>query len=113
MTKIAKSNRGGDCYQANGRKILDKPENSGWVLCHGLVTGQGKIAGLQFGHCWCEDDEQVYDYSNSRNITIPKVLYYALGNIEKVFRYKPSEVRKIVIEDGTWGPWEKEAKTWR
>ena len=104
----------GDCYQANGRKILGKPDSSGWVLCHGLVTGQGKIRGIQFGHCWCEEGDNVHDFSNDREVTVPKMLYYALGNIEpeNVFKYTPEQVREKALESGTWGPWEKESQEW-
>lgn len=112
---MKKENTGGDCYQANGRKILDKTDSSGWILCHGEVTGQGAIKGVRFGHCWCEEGDQVHDFSNGRNLTVPKILYYALGNIDekKVFKYTPDQLRKIVVKDGTWGPWEKESKSWR
>jgi len=116
--KISKKNRGGDCYVVAGKIALnnrlpdgDKPEFIGEpYVVHAQVTGQGAIAGLKYGHAWVEDDEYVYDYSNRRNIKIPKELYYKLGQViiqqPIYFKYTFGETRKKMAESGHFGNWE-------
>lgn len=101
----------GDCYQANGRKITDiliKGKGPMWKLVHGIVINQADH--LPMGHCWIENNEMVLDFSNGREIEMPKMLYYALGNIVEsdCIKYTAEEVRHWILETGHWGPWELE-----
>lgn len=79
---------------------------------HGIVTGQGPINGIEYGHAWVEDGDTVHDYSRGRDIQMPKMLYYAFGNIDesKQFRYTPEEMRKKILDTGHWGPWDLQSK---
>ncbi len=55
----------GDCYQANGNHILQQSfagKGKGLVLVHGVALLQSD--GQPFGHCWLEQGNTVYDYSN-------------------------------------------------
>ena len=110
--EIPPSCQGGDCFEAAGRYFMDNAvfpyQREGIVLVHGEVTGQGPIEGLKYGHAWIEEGDTVIDMSRGRNVKMPKILYYALGNIEeeKTFRYTPQEFRKKIIETEHWGPWD-------
>lgn len=103
--RIPSKNKGGDCYSAAGRYILDNMDPE-LILVHGIVTGQGDIEGIQFGHAWVEDGNRVIDVSNGRNIQLPKQFYYKLGKIKKTKRYKREEALKKMLETGHFGPWE-------
>jgi hypothetical protein len=83
---ISKKNKGGDCYMVAGRIAMDifnkdlKFIGTPYVV-HTEVGGQGKLEGIRYGHAFIEDDENVYDYSNNREIVIPKQIYYYFGRI--------------------------------
>jgi len=83
-------------------------KNDNLILVHGEVTGLGPIAGIKYGHAWIEDGDTVIDTAGGKDIRMSKILYYALGNIDesKVFKYKPEEFRKKVLEYEHWGPWD-------
>jgi hypothetical protein len=106
---IPKSCQAGDCYCAAGHYLMEhgmsKPN---LVLVHGEVTGQGKIKNIKYGHAWIEDGDMVIDNSQGRHIELPKMVYYALGNIEpeKTFRYTLEQMRKKILDTEHWGPWE-------
>jgi len=109
-----KTPKKGDCYDANGRYIIDqkiggKPQ--GLKLVHGVAILQ--TDGKPFGHCWLEKGNEVWDFSNGKNIRLPKELYYALGRIPvhgyKLYKYTADEVAKFIVKTGHWGPWESKA----
>jgi hypothetical protein len=105
--KIPSKNKGGDCYEASGRQILDNQyKDKDLVLVHGIVTGQGAIEGIQFGHAWVEKGNTVIDKSNGRSIELPKAVYYALGKIKKTKRYTVAEAVKKMLDTGHFGPWD-------
>lgn len=108
--KIPKKNKGGNCYEVAGRYVLDQQFSENLkrdlILVHGEVTGQGAISGIKYGHAWVEQGDTVIDKSNNRDLQIPKLAYYALGNITRTVRYTPEEMRKKVLEFGHWGPWD-------
>ena len=104
----------GDCYEANGKWFMENSLLGGkdMVLVHGEVTGQGPLDGVKYGHAWVEDGDTVIDVSNGKNLRIPKVLYYALGNIEdNVHKYKSSDFRRKIMKYGHWGPWDLRTST--
>ena len=120
--KVKKENSGGDCYVVAGEFAMGKlfaPKQIDYVgtpyVVHAEVKGQGAIEGLRYGHAWVEDDEWVYDFSNGREITFPKVLYYLIGNIKtdnpkKYRRYTFEEARRKMVQTGNYGCWDIETE---
>ena len=120
--KVKKENSGGDCYVVAGEFAMGKlfaPKQIDYVgtpyVVHAEVKGQGAIEGLRYGHAWVEDDEWVYDFSNGREITFPKVLYYHIGNIKtdnpkKYRRYTFEEARRKMVQTGNYGCWDIETE---
>jgi hypothetical protein len=112
--------KGGDCYEAAAQFCMGfMPEPVQFVgepyLVHAEVKGQGKAEGIRFGHAWVEDDENVYDYSNGRRIVMPKVVYYAIGDIqtenpEKYQRYRFPDARAKMLKTKHYGSWDIETE---
>lgn len=127
----------GDCYQAAVQTALEllAEENDSqtvWV-CHGQVSGQGKVAGVRFGHAWVEVEQTVEvpdeapaelrevwsgrvvafctDKANGNDVSLPRELYYRAGDIDadEVQRYSYEEAVALMIETEHYGPWEGEA----
>jgi len=119
--RYKKGGKLGDCYEAAGNFCIGSmysPELE-FVgepyLVHAEVKGQGKAEGLRFGHAWVEDDENVYDYSNGREIVMPKVVYYAIGDIQtndpkKYQRYTFPEARAKMLKTKHYGSWDIETE---
>ena len=65
-------------------------------LVHGMVSGQGQLEGVRFGHCWVEKGNRCIDKSNGNNIDFPKKLYYSLLQAPvpgtKLYKYTSEEV---------------------
>ena len=98
----------GDCYQAGGRLIMNFFGDKEHKLVHGMVSGQGALEGVRFGHCWVESKGTVLDHSNDRKLEIPKDVYYLLGRIDpaECHYYTPEEAAKKMTDKGHWGPWD-------
>lgn len=107
--ELPADNQNGTCYQDALHYMMSKGKrgDKSMLLCHGLVTGQGPISGIVYGHAWVEKGGTVVD--ETVPITIDKRIYYAIGNIKEknVYRYTFDEMAKKVTEFGTYGPWEK------
>jgi len=107
---ISENNKGGDCYMVAAKYLENEyfKGNKNLVLVHGEVEGQGAIAGIRYGHAWVEDGDMVIDKSGNRDIHLPKIIYYSLGNINpnKAFKYNYEQMRKKTLEYGHWGPWD-------
>ena len=108
--RIPEKNRHGDCYSAAGKYILDHPHKPDLFLVHGIVTGQGPIAGIKYGHAWVEEGDLVIEVSNGRNLRLPKAAYYALGQIEKTIRYSATEAVKKMLDSHHFGPWDLKSR---
>lgn len=106
--EIPKECTGGDCYEVSGRYVMDRHFMglSNPVLVHGTVTGQGKIHGIEYDHAWVEEGDEALDMSCGRNIRMPKVVYYALGQIKDTKTYTYEQMREMVNKYKHWGPWE-------
>lgn len=109
---------GGDCFDAAFDFMYENTisnEIPNLKLVHGFVSGQGKLNGYRFTHAWCEDEDNVYDYSNGKTVKILKMLYYGIGNINEYQGkyYDKDEFRKMVITHGNKGPWEVENKVYK
>lgn len=113
MTRLAST--GGDCYLANGRYFMDNAyRQPNLRIVHGEVMGQGELQGISYGHCWCEIDGDVLDFSNGREIRIDKRVYYALGSIDRLNNYHTYDLMEFnekISEFAHWGPWDLKTKT--
>jgi hypothetical protein len=110
----------GDCYRAAADFCMGKwfaPEQIEFVgtpyLVHAEVKGQGMIEGIRYGHAWIEDDVNVYDFSNNREVILPKELYYILGDVnttdpKKYQKYTFEEARAKMLETKHYGSWDIE-----
>ena len=112
-----KFDHSGDCFDSAFDLMFDnifRKNIKNLKLVHGIVSGQGKVSGYRFTHAWCEDDENVYDNSNNRTITIPKIIYYSIGNInpEQCKYYDEKQFREMVNKFKNKGPWEIENKSY-
>lgn len=110
-----KKHTGGDCYMAAYRHIVDVGkygQEQDALLCHGMVTGQGPLAGKRFSHAWVEvrDGQQVIvrDLSNGKDVTLPRDAYYRLGQVEasSVHRYTFEEALILSLRTQHFGPWD-------
>jgi len=99
----------GDCYTV---AYKEQEKSNQYVLVHGLVQGQGKLKGIKYNHAWVEDTKNdiVIDRTiQSKNLQeMPKIAYYALGQIQEneVFRYTFIEKIEKSSKFETYGPWE-------
>lgn len=103
-THQAAKPRGGDCYQAAGRYILDNP-TADVHLVHADVTGRGPMEGVRMGHAWVEDGDDVIDNANGGAVRLPRDVYHALGDVRNAVRYTPSEAMAMMAEHEHFGPW--------
>jgi GNAT superfamily N-acetyltransferase len=113
--RISRKNKGGDCYVVAGHFAMGDYRNIDFqgepFVVHAEVLGQGAISGVRYGHAWVEDDVNVYDFSNNRQIVFPKDLYYAIGNVKtdnplKYQKYTFEQARKKMLETGIYGCWD-------
>jgi hypothetical protein len=112
----------GDCYRAAADFCMGKwfaPKQLEFVgtpyLIHAEVKGQGMIEGIRYGHAWIEDDVNVYDFSNNREVILPKEIYYILGDVnttdpKKYQKYTFEEARAKMLETKHYGSWDIETE---
>jgi hypothetical protein len=98
----------GDCYPAAARFLLSLGRNTDARLVHGVVSGQGKLAGVRFGHAWVEINGWVIDPSNGKKLCMARDRYYQLGKIDpsQSRSYSYQEVLRATVQSGHYGPWE-------
>lgn len=125
LAKQALEASGGDCYEAAGRYIMDRPFDKDLVLVHGEVMGRGELHGVWFGHAWIESGDEVIEVSNGKNIKMPKHIYYILGTIDQpyyqdgkmyppknnVLKYTGTQAMDMFSKHETFGHWELETET--
>ena len=104
--KIPAKNKNGDCYVVSYNYMMN---NQGAKLVHGLVDGQGALQGMTYNHSWVEEGNMIVDMTLPKEVqkTLPKEVYYALGNIKTTFEYSFEELLGKAQEYETYGPWEK------
>lgn len=98
----------GDCYMAAARFLLSLGTRSDARLIHGTVTGQGKVAGIRYGHAWVEINGFVLDPSNRRMVCIQREEYYRVGKVApgSLRRYSCRETLAMMNQFAHYGPWE-------
>lgn len=119
--------RGGDCFPvaagfltsglmesvaARSRRPLVKNHKSPWRVVHGLPEGtSGPLTGVRHWHAWVEvqadDGWLVIDYSNDKDLRIPRVIFYLVGQLDEtlVWRFTPAEAEEQRRRWGHCGPW--------
>jgi hypothetical protein len=120
--RLSENNQGGNCYEVAGNiainerlpkavKEFNLMEFQGTpYLIHAEVLGQGAISGIRYGHAWIEDDLFVYDFSNGREIILPKTIYYEMGDVKftppKYYKYTFKEAIDNMLKTGHYGSWD-------
>jgi hypothetical protein len=104
----------GDCAEVAALLVIDYPtaQFPDYLVCHGEPVGRGEAnGGAQYFHAWVEspDGTVVIDRSNGLDVTMPRAVYYAIGQIDEteVDRYTADEVRRLIVDTGHWGPWDE------
>lgn len=119
LAKGGKLKGSGDCYLVAGKIAMGDYKDIDFIgtpyVVHAEVEGQGKISGIKYGHAWVEDDVNVYDYSNGNEFVLPKMIYYAIGNIKtdnpkKYRRYTFDQARLKMLETKNYGCWDLDVK---
>ena len=100
-----------------------------YILVHAEVMGQGRLAGIPYGHCFLvhKATDTVRDMSNGKDVELPRAVYYMLGKIDqseywdddmgrvsrtpKIYEYTREEAMNWMSETGTFGPWELETES--
>jgi len=91
----------GQCYVEAARWQRDNPD---WILCHGTCLGIGPIAGIWFGHAWCERDGIARDCE--LGLELPALLFRSVGNATDVIEYTHIEAVERMLRFEHYGPWE-------
>ena len=105
LDDIPDDNKGGNCYQVAVDTLMKNPNAK---LVHGVVTGQGAINGIQYGHAWVEDGDTVIDNTLRGDLRrLPKQLYYRIGNINITRKYTYNQALENLIKYEHYGPWDK------
>jgi hypothetical protein len=94
----------GNCFEVAGRMILNEKIKE-MLLCHGIVTGKGKLKNKRIIHAWIEINDVVIDFSNSNKIVLRKDNYYKVGKIKEVTKYTQTETAKLMLRNKHFGPW--------
>lgn len=87
------------------------PDLCPFILVQAEVQGQGPLAGKTFGHAWVLDPavNVVFDYSNGRQVVMPKDVYYKLGHVaelDNIYEYTWEEAMIQMLRTQHYGPWE-------
>ena len=107
LEETPEDHKHGNCYVEALHAFMEDPQNR--VLVHGIVTGQGPIEGVQYGHAWVLDGWYVIDKTLSPSMQrLPKDFYYSIGQIDpdNTRMYKGRDVLKMLDKFGTYGPWD-------
>jgi hypothetical protein len=102
---------GGDCFTVAVNYMIENGhDNKNLRVVHGIVDGHGSLHGWEFTHAWCEDGDNIIDNSNGKDMVIPKIIYYSIGNInqKECKYYDMNGVFEQIEKYGVTGPWEIE-----
>ena len=115
MSRVPKKKLG-DCFKVAFHNLREH----GYRLVHAIVTGQGKIAGIQYSHAFNITEveiapgikiDMVVDKSNGLDVQLPVGAYFRLGNITLYREYSQTQAYEKVVDTGTYGPWDAEIIT--
>ena len=99
----------GECFKTAAQELLASANGAGWLLCHGLATGQGGNAlGKRYCHAWLEHRRDDVVWDPSVRVMMDKAQYYRLGQIQEheVRRYTQAQTRQLALEHEHTGPWD-------
>lgn len=116
---IPDEHRGGNCFEEAWNNQSDFYLHEGIdepMICHGIATGAGPLAGTEFTHGWNEyydeelDGVYVIDTSNGNDLRMPAWEYYMLMGIDSgsVHRYNSEEACQEASRTMKYGPWAPE-----
>ena len=93
--------------------IKDSLSHFSLFLVHGIcLIPSGKDEGKRFAHAWVEELGKVYESGIYENqlvyVTFDKKDFYGRLRVEKFTRYSVLQALKLNLENGHYGPWEKE-----
>jgi len=96
----------GNCYEDAGN-ALSFGLRSAWSLIHGRPQLR-RPPWTRYGHAWLEAPDGETCWDPNTDIVMPKLLYYALGNINEKdnFKYNRATTVKWITKTRHWGPWE-------
>lgn len=127
---IPEKNKGGDCFTKAFEYIFQHGvlrDNNNLQLVHAIIQPlMGPLSGVEFGHAWVEDGENVIDTSRNNEV-MNKETYYMLGGLlnfptaedfrnrntkmtikeEKITRYSIKDAKAFAVKHGYYGPWDK------
>ena len=101
---------GGDCFDSAVR-VLYSLEDDSARLVHGIVDNT--LDGRPMLHAWTERELfpgliVCVDKSNGHDVTVPRDLYYKIGNVRGVERYTIERAAENMIRFEHYGPWTNE-----
>lgn len=104
---------GARVFAAEARVPYRKDERGPFRICHGLPVGtSGEIHGLRHWHAWVEvtpplGDVLVLDFSNGKQVTMARTLYYSIGGIgeDHVWRFTINDAERLLRKLRHVGPW--------
>jgi len=98
----------GNCFEANMKKILEiaEIEISNLFLCQGKTI---KSDGNYTVHCWIEYYDLLLDFSDNRQIVLPRHLIYKNKRIleESIVRYTPSQAKELLYSTKEYRPYDE------
>lgn len=99
----------GQCYM-NAYQYASEHEREGWRIVHAIVTGQGGIAGVRFGHAWverCHPMGFIEAHDPAADVRIPAELYRQIGEASDLRVYTLDDARREMVKHGHYGPWDE------
>ena len=100
----------GHCFDEVAERMITDPFMFGkeLVAVHGLPTGTSGEAGKVgvYPHAWLELKSGGLVYDTVANITVHKDVYYRVGNIEYTVKYEVEELKAMLRDNDTYGPWD-------
>jgi hypothetical protein len=93
----------GDCFRIHANALLDDPEFEDALLVQGYPQLR-RPPYRKYSHAWIEKGDEAIDLTV--DFRGPKMIFYAIGNVEEVFRYTRDETRIMLLLFRHYGPWE-------
>jgi len=94
-----------DKHQCYKNAIDHMLMNKGCTLVHAIVTGQGPIEGIKYGHAWIEKGGDAYD--PNIELTMPAKLYRKIGQAKNIKEYTHAQMKEQINQFNHYGPWDE------